>query len=89
MFPPWTLNSRIGSSLKKTRLVIYNFSLWEGGTVVSMESHPPLCIIVPPQVEVTRFEDLEETHAEVKMKQNLWDSQRDWQKDYQKWMMVK
>ena len=40
------------------------------------------------QVEVTKFEDLEETHAEVKMKQNLWDSQRDWQNDYQKWMTV-
>ena len=46
---------------------------------------------LPPitsQVEVTKFEDLEETHAEVKMKQNLWDSQRDWQKDYQRWMTV-
>ena len=40
------------------------------------------------QVEVTRFEELEETHAEVKLKQALWESQREWETDYQTWMTV-
>lgn len=41
-----------------------------------------------PKVEVTRFEDLEETHAEVKLKQLLWESQKEWVKDYDTWMTV-
>lgn len=40
------------------------------------------------QVEVTRFEDLEETHAEVKLKQTLWFTQRDWESDHSSWMKV-
>ena len=40
------------------------------------------------KVEVTRFEDLEETHAEVKLKQSLWESQKEWARDYDTWMMV-
>ena len=40
------------------------------------------------QVEVTKFEDLEETHAEVRLKQNLWKSQQDWETDYQLWLTV-
>ena len=40
------------------------------------------------QVEVTKFEDLEETHAEVRLKQNLWKSQQDWEADYQLWLTV-
>ena len=40
------------------------------------------------QVEVTKFEDLEETHAEVRLKQSLWKSQQDWEADYQLWLTV-
>ena len=40
------------------------------------------------QVEVTRFEDLEETHAEVKLKQTLWVSQKEWERDYETWTTV-
>ena len=40
------------------------------------------------QVEVTRFEDLEETHAEVKLKQTLWESQNEWAQDYETWNTV-
>jgi dynein heavy chain len=38
------------------------------------------------KVEVSRFEDLEETHAEVKLKQTLWLTQKSWEIDYTKWM---
>ena len=41
------------------------------------------------QVEVTRFEDLEETHTEVKLKQTLWVSQKDWESDYETWTTAK
>ena len=37
---------------------------------------------------MTRFEELEETHAEVKLKQTLWEAQREWGSDYDKWMTV-
>ena len=37
---------------------------------------------------MTRFEELEETHAEVKLKQTLWEAQREWSSDYDKWMTV-
>lgn len=40
------------------------------------------------QVEVTKFEDLEETHAEVRLKQALWKSQKDWATDYESWLNV-
>ena len=40
------------------------------------------------QVEVTKFEDLEETHSEVKLKQTLWQSQKDWATDYETWLNV-
>ena len=40
------------------------------------------------QVEVTRFEDLEETHAEVKLKQTLWQSQKEWAQDCETWTNV-
>ncbi len=40
------------------------------------------------QVEVTRFEDLEETHAEVKLKQSLWLAQKEWETDHDNWMKV-
>ena len=38
---------------------------------------------------MTRFEDLEETHAEVKLKQTLWESQREWEHDYETWTTVR
>ena len=41
------------------------------------------------QVEVTRFEELEETHAEVKLKRTLWEAQREWSSDHDKWMTVR
>ena len=50
-----------------------------------------LCVLaydVCMQVEVTRFEDLEETHTEVKLKQTLWESQREWERDYETWTTV-
>ena len=37
---------------------------------------------------MTKFEDLEETHAEVRLKQALWKSQQDWLSDYQSWLNV-
>ena len=37
---------------------------------------------------MTRFEELEETHAEVKLKQTLWEAQKEWSSDYDKWMTV-
>lgn len=40
------------------------------------------------KVEVTKFEELEEAHADVKMKKNLWDAQNDWDSLYQQWMML-
>ena len=40
------------------------------------------------QVEVTKFEDLEETYAEVRLKQTLWKSQQDWEADYELWLTV-
>ncbi len=40
------------------------------------------------KVEVTRFDDLEEVHAEVKLKQTLWESKRDWVSDNETWMTV-
>ena len=40
------------------------------------------------QVEVSRFEDLEESHAEVKLKETLWLTQKEWEADAEKWMHV-
>ena len=40
------------------------------------------------KVEVTYFEDLEETHAEVKLRQSLWQAQKEWDADYLQWMEV-
>ncbi len=40
------------------------------------------------KVEVTRFDDLEEVHAEVKLKQTLWESKRDWVSDNETWITV-
>ena len=40
------------------------------------------------QVEVTRFEELDETYAEVKLKQLVWDSQQDWERYFNEWMTV-
>ena len=37
---------------------------------------------------MTKFEDLEETHAEVRLKQALWKSQQDWISDYESWLNV-
>ena len=47
-----------------------------------------LMCAIDVQVEVTRFEDLEETHAEVKLKQTLWMSQKEWEQDYETWTSV-
>lgn len=37
---------------------------------------------------MTKFEELEEAHSDVKMKKNLWDAQFEWDSLYQQWMMV-
>ena len=34
--------------------------------------------VILSQVDVTRFDELEETHAEVRMKQQLWESLKSW-----------
>ena len=41
------------------------------------------------QVEVTKYEELEEVHAELKLKQLLWDSIEDWDKTTNEWMEVR
>ncbi|CAB4027440.1 dynein heavy chain 6, axonemal-like isoform X1, partial [Paramuricea clavata] len=38
------------------------------------------------KVEVTKFEELEETHAELKLKQTLWDSSVEWEVNHEDWM---
>ncbi|VEL41756.1 unnamed protein product [Protopolystoma xenopodis] len=38
------------------------------------------------QLEQSRFEELEETVAEMKLKQLLWDSLDEWDKIYQTWL---
>lgn len=37
---------------------------------------------------MTKFEELEEAHADVKMKKSLWDAQAEWDSLNQQWMMV-
>lgn len=44
--------------------------------------------LIEQQVEVTRFEELEDTLGEVKLKQLLWDSQKEWDVTYKEWMKV-
>jgi dynein heavy chain len=38
---------------------------------------------------VTKFEELEETHAELKLKQTLWDSSVEWEVNHEDWMNVR
>ena len=38
------------------------------------------------QVDVTRFDELEETHAEVRMKQQLWESLKSWDVETSEWV---
>ncbi|XP_028414460.1 dynein heavy chain 6, axonemal-like [Dendronephthya gigantea] len=38
------------------------------------------------KVEVTKFEELEETHAELKLKQTLWNSRIEWEVNHEEWM---
>ena len=40
------------------------------------------------QVEVTKFDALEEAHAELKLKQQLWDSIDEWDKLSTDWLSV-
>lgn len=40
------------------------------------------------QVEVTKYEELEETHAELKLKQLLWDSLDEWDVMTTEWTEV-
>ncbi|XP_070535810.1 dynein axonemal heavy chain 6-like isoform X2 [Ptychodera flava] len=37
------------------------------------------------KVEITKYEELEEVHAELKLKQLLWDSLRDWDANAEEW----
>ena len=41
------------------------------------------------KVEVTKFEELEEVHAEIKLKQLLWDSLKEWDKGVDGWLQVR
>ena len=38
---------------------------------------------------MTKFEELEETHAELKLKQTLWDSSVEWEVKHEEWMNVR
>ena len=38
---------------------------------------------------MTKFEELEETHAELKLKQTLWDSSIEWTVNHEEWMNVR
>ena len=40
------------------------------------------------KVEVTKYEELEEVHAELKMKQQLWGSIDEWDTLVKEWMAV-
>ena len=40
------------------------------------------------KVEVTKFEELNDTYSEVKLKQLLWESQKEWDAVYEGWMKV-
>jgi len=40
------------------------------------------------KVEVTKFEELEEAHAEVRLKQLLWGSLKDWDVSVDQWLQV-
>ena len=40
------------------------------------------------KVEVTKFEQLDDTYSEVKLKQLLWESQREWEAMCEEWMKV-
>ena len=40
------------------------------------------------QVEVTKYEELEEVHAELKLKQLLWNSIENWDEMVNEWMEV-
>ena len=41
------------------------------------------------QVEVAKFEELEEVHAELKLKQSLWNSLVDWDVVNEEWLEVR
>ena len=41
------------------------------------------------QVEVTKFEDLEDTQNELKLKTTLWNAQGEWDRFQEEWMMVR
>lgn len=41
------------------------------------------------KVEVSKFEDLEEVSAEVKLKQLLWDSLYEWDQLQEEWLKVR
>ena len=41
------------------------------------------------KVEVTKFEELDDTYSEVKLKQLLWESSKEWETMYEGWMKVR
>ena len=45
--------------------------------VVCVSIYLPIYVTMT-QVEVTKYEELEETHAELKLKQLLWNSLEEW-----------
>ena len=40
------------------------------------------------KVEVKKFEELEEVHAEIRLKQLLWDSLKEWDGSVDQWLQV-
>lgn len=40
------------------------------------------------KVEVTKYEDLDDTYSEVKLKQLLWESQKEWKQMHEGWMKM-
>ena len=41
------------------------------------------------KVEVTKFDELEETIAEIKLKELLWNSLEEWDKYFEEWKVAK
>lgn len=40
------------------------------------------------KVEITKYEELEEVHAEIRLKQLLWDSMNEWNASVEEYMTV-
>ena len=57
--------------------------------VINLISKKKFSMLFYLKVEVTKYEELEEVHAELKLKQLLWDSIDEWDKTNDEWMAVR